>query len=121
VVTLAATKQQSFLSIPKSRIEIRKSPTTAQAGFFLPPSTINAVKSIVCGNIDQNGFQNDLDDPSIAQAVTCHASSPFSIGGNPACECPGPAKYSKGKSSGGMPVPTESFKTTAHIPIGQFP
>jgi hypothetical protein len=75
-------------------------------------ATISVVKSIVCGNIDQDGFQNDIVDPSIAQAVTCDESSPSDIGGIQVCQCPCPAKYPKGLSGGGMQVSTESFITT---------
>jgi hypothetical protein len=79
-------------------------------------ATISVVKSIVCGNIDENGFQNDLVDPSIAQAVTCDESSPSDIGGIQVCQCHCPAKYPKGLSGGGMQVSTESFNTTAYTP-----
>jgi hypothetical protein len=79
-------------------------------------ATISVVKSIVCGNIDPNGFQNDLVDPSIAQAVTCEASSPSDIGINKVCQCPCPAKYPKGQVADGMQVSTESFNTTAYTP-----
>jgi hypothetical protein len=79
-------------------------------------ATISVVKSIVCGNIDQDGFQFDLVDPSIAQAVTCDESSPSDIGINRVCQCPCPAKYPKGLSGGGMQVSTESFNTTAYTP-----
>jgi hypothetical protein len=88
-------------------------------------ATISVVKSIVCGNIDENGFQNDIDDPSIAQAVTCDESSPSDIGGIKVCQCPCPAKYPKGQVGNVMQVSTESFNTTAaYIPIipnGQVP
>jgi hypothetical protein len=82
-------------------------------------STISVVKSIVCGNVDENGFQNDLVDPSIAQAVTCDAAFPSDIEGIQVCQCPCPAKYPKGLSGGGMQVSTESFNTTAYTPQRQ--
>jgi hypothetical protein len=78
--------------------------------------TSKVVKSIVCGNIDPNGFQNDLDNQSIAQAVTCDDSSPSDIGGIQVCQCPCPAKYPKGQVGGGMQVSTESFNTTTYTP-----
>jgi hypothetical protein len=85
-------------------------------------SSISVVKYIVCGNIDPNGFQNDLVDPSIAQAVTCDESSPSDIGGIQVCQCPCPAKYSKGLPSGDMQVSTQAFNSTAsQIPIAQVP
>jgi hypothetical protein len=90
-------------------------------GVRLISSTVSVVNSIVCGNINQNGFQNDLLNPSIAQGVTCDASSPSNIGANPVCQCPCPAEYSKGKSGGGMQVSTETFNTTAHTPIRPDP
>jgi hypothetical protein len=82
-------------------------------------STISVVKSIVCGNINPMGFQNDLVDPSIAQAVTCDESSPSDIGINGVCQCTCPAKYPKGQVDDGMQVSTESFNTTAYTPQRQ--
>jgi hypothetical protein len=79
-------------------------------------SKTSVVKSIVCGNIDPNGFQNDLDNPSIAQAVTCDAAFPSDIEGIQVCQCPCPAKYPKGQVGNAMQVSTESFNTTAYTP-----
>jgi hypothetical protein len=87
-------------------------------GVFSGGST-SVVKSIVCGNIDQDGFQYDLDDPSIAQAVTCDAAFPSDIEGIQVCQCPCPAKYPKGQVDDSMQVSTESFNTTAYTPQRQ--
>jgi hypothetical protein len=85
-------------------------------------SSISVVKSIVCGNIDPIGIQNDLVDPSIAQAVTCDESSPRDIGGIQVCQCPCPAKYPKGLPGGDMQVSTQAFNSTAsQIPTAQVP
>jgi hypothetical protein len=83
-------------------------------GVFSSPSSFSVVKSIVCGNIDENGFQFDIDNPSIAQAVTCDAAFPSDIEGIQVCQCPCPAKYPKGEVDDGMQVSTVSFNTTAY-------